>query len=254
MFWIGKAIGVLLHPLLWVILLISLAVYTKHERRKSTLLFSSLIAALFFSNIWIITNLMMPFHDPPNPMQETEKYETGIVLGGITSYDRTNKEGYFNISSDRFIQTALLYKKGHIKKILVSGGQNGVFKEDDFSEASFIKKNLIVLGIPSQDILIEEKSRNTIENADFCKSILKENGFDNNKTIVLITSAFHMQRARAIFEKQGYKIRTYPCAISILPGSNKFKFHYLIPSTKAMDWWQTFLKELAGRLYFAISN
>lgn len=254
MFWIGKAIGVLLHPLLWVLSLIVLAVFTKHEKRKSTFLFSSLIAAFFFSNIWIITNLMLPFHDPPQPMQNNENYETGILLGGITSYDRTSKEGYFNISSDRFIQTALLYKKGHIKKILVSGGQNGVFKEDDFSEAAFIKNNLIVLGIPANDILTEEQSRNTIENAVFCKSILKANGLDNNKSIVLITSAFHMQRARAIFEKQGFKIRTYPCAISILPGAGKFKPHYLIPSTKAMDWWQTFLKELAGRSYFAVSN
>lgn len=254
MFWIGKAIGVLLHPLLWILLLVVMAFITKHEKRKSTFLLASIIAAFFFSNIWIITNLMLPFHDPPNPMQNTEAYETGILLGGITSYDRTSKEGYFNISSDRFIQTALLYKKGHIKKILVSGGQNGVFKEDDFSEAAFIKKNLIDLGIPANDILTEDESRNTIENAAFCKSILNGNGLDNNNSIVLITSAFHMQRARAIFENQGFKIRTYPCALSILPGAGKFKPHYLIPSTKAMDWWQTFLKELAGRLYFAISN
>lgn len=254
MFWIGKAIGILLHPLLWILVFIVLATFTKQERRKSTFLFASFIALLFFSNTWIITNLMLPFHDPPNPMQDTERYETGILLGGLTSYDRKSKEGYFNISSDRFIQTALLYKKGHIKKILVSGGQNGVIKEDDFSEAGFIKKNLIDLGIPSQDIITEETSRNTIENAAFCKSILKANGLDNNKTIVLITSAFHMQRAKAIFENQGFKIRTFPCAISILPGGGKFKPEHLIPSSKAMDWWQTFLKELAGRIYFSISN
>jgi len=254
MFWIGKAIGVLLHPLLWVISLIVLAAFSKHPKRKSTLLLSTLLATLFFSNTWIIANLMLPFHDPPHPMLDTERYETGILLGGLTSYDRTSKQGYFNISSDRFIQTALLYKKGHIKKILVSGGQNGVLKEDDFSEAAFIKKNLIDLGIPANDILTEEKSRNTIENAVFCKSILKANGLDNKKQIVLITSAFHMQRARVIFEKQGFSIRTYPCAISLLPGAGKFKPHYLIPSTNALDWWQTFLKEITGRLYFAISN
>jgi uncharacterized SAM-binding protein YcdF (DUF218 family) len=130
-------------------------------------------------------------------------YEIGIVLGGITSYDRTTKEGYFNISSDRFIQTALLYKKGNIKKILVSGGQNGIIKEDDFSESAFIKSKLIDLGIPEQDILIEEVSRNTIENAKFCKQVLQQTNLDNN-TIVLITSAFHMQRAKYIFEQEGF--------------------------------------------------
>ncbi len=253
MFWIGKAIGVLLHPLLWIIVLIGLSIFTKHIKRKSNFLLAAFIATIFFSNIWIISNLMEPFHEPPHPMKAGEAYETGIVLGGITSYDRTTKEGYFNISSDRFIQTALLYKKGNIKKILVTGGQNGLVKEDDFSEAAFIKNKLIDLGIPSEDILIEEASRNTIENAKFCKQILQQNKLDNN-TIVLITSAFHMQRARFIFEQQGFKVRTYPCALSLLPGATSFKAHYIFPSTKAMDWWQTFLKELAGRAYFTISN
>jgi hypothetical protein len=40
----------------------------------------------------------------------------------------------------------------------------------------------------------------------------------------------------------------------MLPGATSFKAYYIIPSTKAMDWWQTFLKELAGRVYFAVSN
>jgi uncharacterized SAM-binding protein YcdF (DUF218 family) len=253
MFWIGKAIGVLLHPLLWVIALIGLSIFTKQVKRKSSFLIATFIATLFFSNIWIISNLMAPFHEPPYPMSSGEVYETGIVLGGMTSYDRTTKQGYFNISADRFIQTALLYKQGHIKKILVSGGQNGVIKEDDFSEAAFIKNNLIELGIPADDILTEASSRNTIENAKFCKQMLQQHNLDN-KTIVLITSAFHMQRARSIFEQQGYKIRPYPCALSMLPGATTFKAHYIIPSTKAMDWWQTFLKELAGRAYFAVSN
>lgn len=253
MFWIGKAIGVLLHPLLWIIALIGLSIFTKQIKRKSNYLLAAFVATLFFSNIWIISNLMAPFHEPPQPMKAGEVYEIGIVLGGITSYDRTTKEGYFNISSDRFIQTALLYKKGNIKRILVSGGQNGVIKEDDFSEAAFIKNKLIDLGIKAEDILIEEASKNTIENAKFCKQILQQNELDN-KTIVLITSAFHMQRARYIFEQQSYKIRPYPCALSLLPGATTFKPHYIIPSTKAMDWWQTFLKELVGRAYFAISN
>jgi uncharacterized SAM-binding protein YcdF (DUF218 family) len=253
MFWLGKAIGTLLHPLLWIIFLIGLSIFTKQAKRKTTFLITAFIVSLFFSNIWIISNLMAPFHDPPQPMKVGEVYEIGIVLGGITSYDRTTKEGYFNISSDRFIQTALLYKKGNIKKILVSGGQNGILKEDDFSESAFIKSKLIDLGIPEQDILIEELSRNTIENAKFCKQVLQQTNLDNN-TIVLITSAFHMQRAKYIFEQEGFKIRVYPCALSILPGANSFKVHYMIPSTKAMDWWQTFFKEIAGRAYFAISN
>ncbi len=253
MYWIGKIIGSLLHPILWIFFLLLAAVVVKNQQIKKRLLVALLVTFLFFSNIWIITNLMAPFHDPPNPMQPNEIYEAGIVLGGITSYDRKSKEGYFNISSDRFIQTALLYKKGHIKKIIVSGGQNGMLKEDDFSESAFIKRNLVDLGVPNQDIFIEEASRNTMENAQYCKVILKQLGLEK-KPIVLITSAFHMQRANAIFKKEGIATRTYPCALSILPGSGKFRLYYLLPSTKAMDWWSTLLKEIVGRVYLSFSN
>lgn len=253
MFWIGKVIGVLLHPLRWIIILLAISVFSKNVKRKSLFAIATLLSFVFFSNSWIITNLMAPFHDPPNPMKANEKYEIGILLGGITNYDRSSKEGYFNISSDRFIQTALLYKKGYIRNILVSGGQNGIFKEDNFSEAGFIKKHLMDLGIPPENILIEETSKNTIENAKFCKDILKKNKMDN-KSVVLITSAFHMQRAKTIFEQEGYKIRPFPCAFSILPGATNFKLHHLLPTTKAMDWWHIFLKELIGQLYYKMSR
>lgn len=253
MYWLGKIIGTLLHPLLWILLLLVLTVFSKSELKKSKRLFILLFVFLFFTNSWIITNLMSPFHDPPNPMQENERYAAGILLGGISSYDRLSKQGYFNISSDRFIQTALLYKKGHIKKIIISGGQNGMFKEDNFSEAAFIKKNLMDLGVPGDDLFTEDQSRNTIENAKYSKEMLNQMGLSNSK-IVLVTSSFHMQRARVIFEKQGFNIRPYPCAFSILPGSAQFKLYQLIPSTKAMDWWQTFLKEMTGRAYLWISN
>jgi uncharacterized SAM-binding protein YcdF (DUF218 family) len=100
------------------------------------------------------------------PMEANEKYEIGVLLGGITSYDRVNKAGHFNMSSDRFIQTALLYKTGHIKKIIASGGRNGMFLEDNFREAEFIAKNLVDLGIPKEDILIEGNSKTTHDNAE----------------------------------------------------------------------------------------
>ena len=102
----------------------------KNEKLKRKLSYVLLGLVIFFSNPWILNTLQYPFHAPPMPMRANEQYELGVVLGGMTSYDRVNKEGHFNMSSDRFIQTALLYKKGHIKKIIASGGQNGMFKEE----------------------------------------------------------------------------------------------------------------------------
>ena len=208
---------------------------------------------VFFSNPWLIIQLQYPFHAPPMPMETNERYEVGVVLGGITSYDRVNKAGHFNMSSDRFIQTALLYKTGHIKKIIASGGRNGMFLEDNFREAEFIAKNLEDLGIPKEDIIIEGNSKNTEENAKNSRKIVDSIGLNKTKT-VLITSAFHIPRAKATFEMAGIQVRPYPCAFSILPSSLKFSAESLLPSTSAMDAWAGLFKELIGIAYIKMKN
>lgn len=223
----------------------------KNEKLKRKLSYVLLGLVIFFSNPWILNTLQYPFHAPPMPMRANEQYELGVVLGGMTSYDRVNKEGHFNMSSDRFIQTALLYKKGHIKKIIASGGQNGMFKEDDFVEAAFIAKNLIDLGIPKEDIIIEGNSKNTIENAAFTFKHLQSRGIENSK-VVLITSAFHIPRATETFKQAGIDVRPYPCAFSILPSSIEFGPASLLPASWTMDAWGGFFKEMLGRLYLKL--
>jgi uncharacterized SAM-binding protein YcdF (DUF218 family) len=184
-------------------------------------------------------------------MKKNEQYTLGIVLGGMTRYDPVSKEGYFNMSSDRFIQTALLYKKGHIKKILACGGQNGFIKYKGFTEAGFIAENLMDLGIPAEDILIEDQSKTTLENAAFGKKIIDSTGVLKGKA-VLITSAFHIPRAVETFEAEGIPVRPYPCAFSILGSSIKPGFDDLIPDAGVMAGWSGVIRELMGRLYLRI--
>jgi uncharacterized SAM-binding protein YcdF (DUF218 family) len=184
-------------------------------------------------------------------MEKNENYELGIVLGGMTRYDPVNKKGYFNISSDRFIQTALLYKKGHIKKIMACGGQNGFIRYKNFTEAGFIKQNLVDLGIPADDILVEGESKTTTENAVFAKKIIDSLGGLKGKA-VLITSAFHIPRATATFESAGIAVRPYPSVISVLHSSIKPGPEDLIPSASVMSGWGGLIKEIVGISYLKI--
>ena len=251
MFIITKIIGFILNPFLWIIALSVVALYQRQHKTRKKLYAIVLFMMLFFSNPWLITILQYPFHTPPMPLNASERYEVGVVLGGYTSYDKVNKAGHFNMSSDRFIQGAWLYKKGFIKKIIVSGGQNGFTNEDDFIEAEFVASILKDLGVASSDIFIEGNSRNTIENAAFSYKILDSLGLKKNK-VVLITSAFHMPRAKETFEKAGFNVRPYPCAFSILPSSIRFSFDSIIPAAWAFDAWGGFLKEMVGRAYLML--
>lgn len=253
MFIIGKILQYFLSPFVWVFILVILTALAKKEKNRKKLAITALAALLFFSNPWVINNLQYPFHAPPMPMAANEKYDIGIVLGGMTGYDRVNKEGHFNASSDRFIQTALLYKKGHIKKIIASGGQNGMFNEDNFMEADFVAKNLMDLGIPAADIWIENQSKNTVENAGFSKQMIDRHGGIKTKA-VLITSAFHIPRATLTFEQAGIAVRPYPCAFSILPSATKFSSATMIPASWAMENWGGFFREMIGITYLKLKG
>jgi uncharacterized SAM-binding protein YcdF (DUF218 family) len=253
MFIAGKILFFFLSPFVWVFILVILTALARTENKRKKLGGTALAVLLFFSNPWLINNLQYPFHAPPMPMAANEKYDIGIVLGGMTSYDRVNKQGHFNMSSDRFIQTALLYKKGYIKKIIASGGQNGMFSDDDFMEADFVAKNLIDLGIPAKDIWIENQSKNTLENAQFSKQIIDRNGGIKTKA-VLITSAFHIPRATLSFEQAGISVRPYPCAFSMLPSATRFSIATMIPASWAMENWGGFFKEMIGMTYLKLKG
>lgn len=92
-------------------------------------------------------------------------------------------------------------------KIIVSGGKG---EGEDISEAEAMKRYLIKNGI-KQEIIMEDKSRNTKENLIFSKELIEE---DSNREIEdigvkIITSDFHALRSNLIASKLGYEERSF---------------------------------------------
>ena len=105
-------------------------------------------------------------------------------------------------SGDRIFQAITLYSTGHIKKILISG-DSGQVGERGLHEAKQLKEVLLKWGIPEEDIITEEVSKNTFENAQETKKVLAK--YPELKSKLLITSGTHMRRALGCFQKQGIK-------------------------------------------------
>ena len=101
------------------------------------------------------------------------------------------------------LTTVRLYEQTKLP-IIITGGQ--VFP-DSGNEARIAKRVLISLGVNPNDIYIEDKSLNTEQNATFTAKLLKT--YDLNKPI-LITSAFHMERAMKHFQNEGIRVQAYP--------------------------------------------
>ena len=94
----------------------------------------------------------------------------------------------------------------------------------------------------------ERKSRTTRENAFFSADLLKAEGIES---IILVTSAWHMPRAKRAFERAGLKVACAPTAFNPPP---KWRFASLLPSAKAVRdcFWAS--HEWLGSIYYALRD
>ena len=91
-------------------------------------------------------------------------------------------------------------------RILFSGG-NSALMNGGSAEAEFAARLLESLGVERSRITLEDRSRNTVENAVFSKALIQPKSGDR---WLLVTSAYHMPRAIGVFRKGGLSGRTYP--------------------------------------------
>lgn len=179
------------------------------------------------------------------------KYDLAIVLGGMGRIDERQERFDFNSSGDRLFQTLELYHKNRVKKLLITGGSGSISKPHH-REAGYIKKYLENIAIPDSNIIIENNSKNTYENAIFTKAILDSLQFKGS--ILLVTSSFHMSRSLAIFNKAGYKNIT-PYVTNKISGLRKFEFdHCFIPNIEAVYHLNLILHEMIGYMIYKLKG
>jgi uncharacterized SAM-binding protein YcdF (DUF218 family) len=105
------------------------------------------------------------------------------------------------------LYAARLYKQGAAPHLLLSGGNIDWMSSDESSPAADMADIMILMGVPQDALWLETKSLNTYENALYCRQILQAKGINR---IILVTSAMHMPRAKALFEHQGFDVIPYP--------------------------------------------
>jgi uncharacterized SAM-binding protein YcdF (DUF218 family) len=245
MFLVGKLFLLLLKPLTWIVVLLLIGILSKNQNRKKKLIVAGLVALLVLSNPFLFRLVAKSYENRPITLKADEKYETGILLGGFVSYNIKEKRASFNPASDRFIQTALLYKNQHINKIIIAAG-NGYVSKHNFQEAVYAKEHLVQLGIPAENIFADPLSRNTYENALNTKKIFDSLQISGQS--LLISSAMHLPRAEKLFKKQGLSVKPYSCDFITQNIANNFWDDYLLPSSITLSNWDSLIKELAGTL------
>ncbi|MBV8817395.1 MAG: YdcF family protein [Acidobacteriaceae bacterium] len=124
-----------------------------------------------------------------------------VVLGGyLHPAGPKHPTAEMNEGADRLWMGARLYREHKAPLVLLTGGDVPMFYSGSEPEAVAAKDLLHQWGVPLDAIVTETQSRNTRENATLSKPILDAKGA---KRLLLVTSAFHMPRAMAIFRRAG---------------------------------------------------
>jgi uncharacterized SAM-binding protein YcdF (DUF218 family) len=129
----------------------------------------------------------------------------GIILLGAGVSQTIDSLEPGQAAYDRILKAAEIYQAHH-QKIIISGGFTEGHK---LSEAYIYAQELYKLGIPKKDIVLDEKSKNTYQNAEFVKNILDK----SDDKYCLVTDGLHLKRSQLYFDSFG--IKTVPLASSL---------------------------------------
>ena len=192
--------------LLSICILLLFTNYRKNARKiLCVMLFFMWAVALFPVGSWLYYPLETRFqHNPKLP----ETVDGIIVLGGSISpsmshYWQQLETNQYHERLTTFIQLAKIYPEA---KLLFTGGSAAI-KDNQPTEAEFVRQYFIDSGVSGARLIIEDKARNTAENIQYSKILVKP---QPDESWLLITTAFHMPRSIGVFCHQKWPVIPYP--------------------------------------------
>jgi uncharacterized SAM-binding protein YcdF (DUF218 family) len=177
-----------------------------------------------------------------------QQYAGVIVLGGALEsgyVSEGTEEPQVNGGAERMTTVLPLLRQAPDLAVVFTGGQGEYFGSGP-SEAERARRFFVQLGLDPQRVRLEDKSRNTYENAVFTARL---SGIDPLKPWILITSAYHMPRAMAVFRKQGWNVTPY--SVDFYTGLSTPWTHY---SLGISGKWYIALHEYLGILAYRLTG
>ena len=164
-----------------------------------------LAAATLPLGMLLIAPLEDRFHPPPPDLPPPEGI---IVLGGAIDdgVSRARGQTVFDEGGERLTEAVVLAKRFPQARVVYTSGSSS-FTAETSTEALQARKFMAQMGIAPERVTIEDKSRNTDENARFTAAIVHP---EPSQRWIVVTSAFHMPRAMGLFEKAGFHPIAYP--------------------------------------------
>ncbi|MGJ0392587.1 MAG: YdcF family protein [Methylocystis sp.] len=131
-----------------------------------------------------------------------------IVLGGSVDENLSGVLNRVTLSeaAERLTAPIALKREYPAARLVFTGGTSAL-RGSPYTEAETVRKFWREVGLDRGDVLYEDKSRNTFENAVFTRDLVQPKP---GERWLLVTSAMHMPRSIGIFRKAGFPVIAYP--------------------------------------------
>jgi uncharacterized SAM-binding protein YcdF (DUF218 family) len=257
--YLSKLLPLFIYPLgLGCLILILILIFDKKPKLRRALLIIALAVLWLSSNRWVSYALARSLEWRNLPPEKTPQAEVIVLLGGGTeSGDSPRPMTELNSAGDRVLYAAKLYHDGAAPFILASGGNLDFNTARGATPAEEMTELLLLTGVPADSILQQEQSQNTYEDALYSAEILADRGITE---IILVTSAMHMPRSRALFEEQGIDVIAAPVDFTITEMNWQSNFKpepeifliNLLPNASSLGLTTNVLKEYIGMFVYGL--
>jgi uncharacterized SAM-binding protein YcdF (DUF218 family) len=210
-FYASKIIGFFLVPSNFIILMGlagALLLRTRYARAGWRLVLASLILLAIVGLSPVGNALIVPLEERFPAWDERRGAPNGIVvLGGALTPDVSEARNVvaLNEAAERMTVAVDLARRYPNARIVFSGGIG--LMTGTHTEAQVALKLFESLGLSRERIVLEDRSRNTYENAVFSREIAQPKP---GERWLLVTSAYHMPRSMGIFRKAGFAVEPHP--------------------------------------------
>ena len=246
MIYLHKILPIFVLPIMLLMIVIIIGLI----KNKKTLIYIA-IGLLYILSTPIFSNNFFKIVEGSEyrkPINAIDSADAIVVLSGMLTINEVGDSTYIEWGDpDRFFGGVALFKAGKAQKLVFTGGKMPWDKVKK-TEGEVLKEYAISNGISSEKILVTKDVENTADEAVAAKELISP-----DKRIILVTSAFHMIRARKLFEKQGFIV--IPYKVDYKTSQNKdIGIMDFLPSSGNLELTETGIREIIGRLFYLIKG
>ncbi len=207
------------------------------------------IALLYLFSTPVVANQFIRFAEnfavKASPETVPEASAIVVLSGMLTNVKSSGGIVTEWCDPDRFFGGVDLYKLGKSKKLVFTGGLLP-WEKGATPEGVTLKKFALSVGVPERDVFVTGEVQNTEQEASAVKKLLGQ----KKPSILLVTSAFHMPRAKLLFENKGFVV--YPYTVDFKVDTSLMTFMDCLPNPHALYLADTAIREQIGLMYYRI--